>query len=118
METIEVSVDLREAGNKRVAGRLRREGKLPGIFYGPKTNPIPLQVSTKELLGSVPELEGSHLIRMKSQIPNLGDKVALIKDVQFHPITGMSIGKHSTSISRTIGCRIPPWITPLGLPVK
>ena len=88
METIEISVDPREAGNKRVAGRLRRAGKLPGVFYGPKTNPIPLQVSTKELLGSVPDLEGSHLIRMKSEIPILGDKVALIKDVQFHPVTG------------------------------
>ncbi len=45
-------------------------------------------MSTKELLGSVPELEGSHLIRMKSEFPTLGDKVALIKDVQFHPVTG------------------------------
>jgi len=88
LETIEISVDAREVGNKRVAGRLRRAGKLPGVFYGPKTNPIPLQVNTKELLGSVPDLEGSHLIRMKSKIPTLGDKVALIKDVQFHPVSG------------------------------
>ncbi len=87
METIEVSVDPREVGNKRVAGRLRRGGKLPGVLYGPKTNPIPLQVTTKELLGSVPELEGSHLIRIRSKSPILGGKVALIKDVQFHPVT-------------------------------
>ncbi len=109
MDTIEVSVDPREAGNKRVAGRLRREGKLPGVFYGPKTNPIPLQVSTKELLDSVPELEGSHLIRMKSEIPILGDKVALIKDVQFHPVTGeiLHFDLYEVDLTQKILVKIP-----------
>jgi large subunit ribosomal protein L25 len=109
LETIEVSVDPREAGNKRVAGRLRREGKLPGVFYGPKTNPIPLQVSTKELLGSVPELEGSHLIRMKSKFPILEDKVALIKDVQFHPVTGeiLHFDLYEVDLTQKILVKIP-----------
>jgi len=109
LETIEISVDPREAGNKRVAGRLRREGKLPGVFYGPKTNPIPLQVNTKELLGSVPELEGSHLILMKSKIPILGDKVALIKDVQFHPVTGeiLHFDLYEVDLTHKILLKIP-----------
>ncbi len=109
METIEISVDPREAGNKRVAGRLRREGKLPGVFYGPKTNPIPLQVNTKELVGSVPDLEGSHLIRMKSKIPILGDKVALIKDVQFHPVTGeiLHFDLYEVDLTHKILLKIP-----------
>ncbi len=109
METIEISVDPREAGNKRVAGRLRREGKLPGVFYGPKTNPIPLQVNTKELLGSVPDLEGSHLILMKSKIPILGDKVALIKDVQFHPVTGeiLHFDLYEVDLTHKILLKIP-----------
>ncbi len=109
METIDVSFDLREAGNKRVAGRLRREGKLPGVFYGPKTNPIPLQVNTKELLGSVPELEGSHLIRMRSKSPILGGKVALIKDVQFHPVTGeiLHFDLYEVDLTQKILVKIP-----------
>jgi len=109
LETIEISVDPREAGNKRVAGRLRREGKLPGVFYGPKTNPIPLQVNTKELLGSVPDLEGSHLILMKSKIPILGDKVALIKDVQFHPVTGeiLHFDLYEVDLTHKILVKIP-----------
>jgi len=109
LETIEISVDPREAGNKRVAGRLRREGKLPGVFYGPKTNPIPLQVNTKELVGSVPDLEGSHLIRMKSKIPILGDKVALIKDVQFHPVTGeiLHFDLYEVDLTHKILLKIP-----------
>lgn len=109
MATIEVSVDLREAGNKRVAGRLRREGKLPGVFYGPKKDPIPLQVNTKELVNNVPELEGSHLIRMKSKVPILEDRVALIKDVQFHPVTGeiLHFDLYEVDLTRKILIKIP-----------
>jgi large subunit ribosomal protein L25 len=33
-------------------------------------------------------LEGSHLLRLKSAAPGLSEKVALVKDVQFHPISG------------------------------
>lgn len=88
METIDVPIEPRETGSKRAAGRLRREGKLPGVFYGRKTNPVPLQVSRKELSDRIAELEGSHIIRIKSTSALLEDKVALIKEVQIHPVTG------------------------------
>ena len=31
---------------------------------------------------------------------------------------GMSVGRHFTVISRTMGCRMPPSATPTGLPMK
>jgi large subunit ribosomal protein L25 len=33
-------------------------------------------------------LEGSHLVRLKSPTTTLADKVALVKDMQYHPISG------------------------------
>jgi len=88
VETVEIQVEPREPGSKGRAKRLRREGKLPGIFYGPKLDPVPLEINKKEFLSRVAGLEGSHLIRVKSASPLLANKVALVKEMQFHPVTG------------------------------
>ena len=88
METVEIQMEPREVGSKRRVGRLRREGKIPGVFYGPKAEPVPLVVSKEEFLSRVADLEGSHLIRMRSASPLLANKVALVKEMQFHPVTG------------------------------
>ena len=53
METIEIPIELRDASDKRAAKRLRRTGNLPGVFYGPKSDPVPLQVNKRELLNSI-----------------------------------------------------------------
>ena len=109
METIDVPIEPREAGSKRAAGRLRREGKLPGVFYGRKTNPVPLQVSRKELSDRIAELEGSHIIRMKSTSALLEDKVALIKEVQIHPVTGdvIHLDLYEIDMTQKIAVKIP-----------
>ncbi|MGH7775329.1 MAG: 50S ribosomal protein L25 [Candidatus Binatia bacterium] len=88
METIELQIEPRERGSKGKAKQLRREGRLPGIFYGPKVETVPLEFNKKEFLSRVADLEGSHLIHIKSTSPLLADKVALVKGVQFHPVTG------------------------------
>jgi len=88
LETIEIPIELRDASDKRAVGRLRRNGNLPGVFYGPKVDAVPLQVNKRELLKSISNLGESHLIRMKSTSSALQDKVALIKEIQVHPVTG------------------------------
>lgn len=87
METVEVSVEAREVGNKRDAGRLRRNGKLPGVVYGRGTEGFAMQVDDRELRTRVGGLEGSHVLRFKSSAGNLDGKLVLIKNVQYHPVT-------------------------------
>jgi large subunit ribosomal protein L25 len=88
LETLEIQVDAREAGSKHKARRLRRGGKIPGILYGPKTEPVALEIDRKDFSSRVADLEGSHLVRLKSNSSALADRVALVKEVQYHPITG------------------------------
>ena len=88
METIEIQVEPRDAGTKGAVKRLRREGKVPGVFYGPKTAPVLLAVDRQQFATRVAELEGSHLIRIKSASPLLAEKVALVKETQLHPVSG------------------------------
>jgi large subunit ribosomal protein L25 len=88
LETIEIQVEPRDAGTKGAVKRLRRDGKVPGVFYGPTTPPVLLAVDRKQFSTRVADLEGSHLIRIKSASPLLAEKVALVKETQLHPVTG------------------------------
>ena len=88
METLEIRVDARDKKRKRDAKRLLRSGKIPGILYGPKTEAIALALDKREFSSRVADLEGSHLVRLKSDSSELADKVALVKDMQHHPISG------------------------------
>lgn len=87
METVEVSVESRRAGNKRDAGRLRRDGKLPGVVYGRGTDGVAMQVDQREISTRVGRLEGSHLLRLKSASDQLDGRLVLVKEVQHHPVT-------------------------------
>lgn len=88
METLEINVDERVKQRKRDARRLLRGGKIPAILYGPKTAPVALELNKKEFTSRVAGLEGSHLVRLKSSATTLADKVALVKEMQYHPISG------------------------------
>ncbi|MDE0034399.1 MAG: 50S ribosomal protein L25 [Deltaproteobacteria bacterium] len=87
METVEVPVETRQVGNKRDAGRLRRDGILPGVVYGRGTDGVAMQVNGRELRSRVGSLEGSHVLRFKSAAGSLDGRLVLIKNVQYHPVT-------------------------------
>lgn len=88
METLEIKAEAREKSRKRDAKRLLRNGKIPAVLYGPKTPSVPIQLDKREFFSRVAGLEGSHLVRLKSESSGLADKVALVKDMQYHPIRG------------------------------
>ena len=88
METLEIQANARAAGSKNHARRLRRSGKIPAVLYGPKTEAVALELDKKDFSTRVALLQGSHLVRLKSSVPALAEKVALVKEMQFHPISG------------------------------
>jgi large subunit ribosomal protein L25 len=88
LETLEIQANARAAGGKNHARRLRRSGKIPAVLYGPKTQAVALELDKKDFSTRVALLQGSHLVRLKSSLPELAEKVALVKEMQFHPISG------------------------------
>jgi large subunit ribosomal protein L25 len=109
LETLEIQVETREVGSKRQARRIRRDGKIPGVLYGPKTAPVPLELNKKEFSNRVAGLEGSHLVRLKSGSTALADKVALVKEMQYHPITGEVVHTdlYEVDLTARIQVRVP-----------
>ena len=109
METVEIQIEPRDSGSKGKVKELRRQGKLPGVFYGPKAQTVPLELDRKEFLSRVADLEGSRLIRIKSASPLLADRVALVKEMQFHPVTGEVVHAdfYEVDLSAKIRVKVP-----------
>jgi large subunit ribosomal protein L25 len=106
LETLEIQVEARDVKNKREARRLRRDGKIPGVLYGPRTPAVPVELNKKEFSNRVAGLEGSHLIRLKSESAALASKVALVKEMQYHPITGDVIHTDLYEVDLTVKIQV------------
>ena len=88
METVELTAEPRTRAGKGPTRQMRREGKVPAIFYGPKRGVSMIVVDAKEFSQKVSRLEGSHLIRLRSDAEEISNRVALIKETQYHPVSG------------------------------
>jgi large subunit ribosomal protein L25 len=109
LETIEIQVEPRETKSKGAAKRVRRLGKIPGIFYGPKAETVPFQINSKDFVARVAGIEGSHLIRIKSDTTSLADRVALVKEMQFHPVSGqiLHVDFYEVDLKAKIRVKVP-----------
>ncbi len=84
MSTLELKS--RERSGKGAARALRREGNLPGVVYGAKKEPQPVQMNAHEFM-MASRVEGffSHLQTLSLD----GKEVkVLARDVERHPVTG------------------------------
>ncbi|MGH7817558.1 MAG: 50S ribosomal protein L25 [Candidatus Binatia bacterium] len=109
METLEIQADARDKKRKRDAKRLLRGGKIPGVLYGPNTPTVTLELDKREFTNRVAGLEGSHLVRLKSSSNALAEKVALVKEMQYHPISGEVIHAdlYEVDLTAKIQVRVP-----------
>jgi large subunit ribosomal protein L25 len=109
VESIEIKVEPRETGAKGKTKSLRRAGKIPGIFYGPKSASVALAIDSRDFVARVAGIEGSHLIRIASQAEALANKVALVKDMQFHPVTGavQHVDFYEVDLAERITVKVP-----------
>jgi large subunit ribosomal protein L25 len=85
MEQFELKVEKRTIIGKRVKD-LRKEGFVPAVLYGPKTEPVPIQCDERELQRVLARAGGTNLISLrigKARTPN----VALAREVQRDVIT-------------------------------
>jgi large subunit ribosomal protein L25 len=87
MQAVELRAELRAGSGKEMARSLRRSGKFPAVFYGPKRETVTIEIDSREFRLKISSLEGSHLIRLASTVSDLNDKMVLVKETQLHPVT-------------------------------
>lgn len=98
------------AERRRVIGkqvrRLRRSGQVPGIFYGPRMEPLPIQVSHKILSEVCRQAGGSTLIQV---VLDGNTYPALIRDLQRDPISQeiLHLDLERVDLERPITTQVP-----------
>jgi large subunit ribosomal protein L25 len=85
METTTLQAEVRDSRGKGPARRLRAEGKVPGVFYGPGLEPTPLTLSPKELTKALRGERGRNVV-FKLSVGGK-DELAMVKEVSTDPVT-------------------------------
>lgn len=85
MERPVLKAEIREGTGKGVTRKLREKGFIPAVFYGPRSQTIPLVINPKELsLTLQTEAGGNVLIDLEIQKGDqLERKVVMVKELQF-----------------------------------
>jgi large subunit ribosomal protein L25 len=85
METTTLQAEVRAGRGKGPARRLRAEGKVPGVFYGPGVEPTPLTLSPKELTKALRGERGRNVV-FKLSVDGK-DELAMVRDLTTDPVT-------------------------------
>lgn len=109
METLEISANVRLERGKGPSRRMRRAGRVPGTFYGPERSAVAIDVDAKEFTTKVSNLEGSHLIRLASDTAELAGRVALVRELQYHPVSGalLHADLYEIDLTKKIAIKVP-----------
>ncbi len=86
MDMSELTIRKRDGVGKGIAKRLRRVGEVPAILYG-GGDPVKVTVVPKDIFRIIHGHEGSTPL-LKLSFADTGEsKMAIIRDMQFHPVS-------------------------------
>jgi large subunit ribosomal protein L25 len=88
-----LTAEIREGIGKEKARKLREKGLVPAIFYGPKSQTIPLVIDSKEFMKALQTEAGENVlidldIRKGEQLDR---KVVMLKDIQIDPLQRITL---------------------------
>ena len=86
MQSVELNVSKRDGGTP--AKVLRRDGIVPGVFYGAGSSPVAVEVDAKEFRRRGRTGHGAHLIRFVSEESRINGALVLVREIQAHPVSG------------------------------
>jgi len=116
MPDFTLKVEKRDGLGKGPSKRLRRDGKIPGVLYGPHDKPTPIYLDRKEFETLV-HAGGRHsIITLKAGWRKRGI-MAVIKDVQRDPVTDFPIHLDLQHVSLTEKVTVSVPIVAVGVPI-
>ena len=90
-QNIVVKVEERKAGGSNAAGRIRREGKVPGIVYGLGLDPFPVAAEARRLEEILHLESGRNTIFTLQLAGQDRSRAVMIRDLQRDPVTDRMI---------------------------
>ena len=87
MEISELKASRRKDIGKGVARRLRKNGFVPAVVYGSKTEPVLLSINSAELIKILKGKEENVFINLHVDNDKKIEKFTLIKELQIEPVS-------------------------------
>ena len=113
-DKINLPAERRESIGSASVGRLRRGGKIPGVVYGASQENYAIQLSNKAFR-DILRNSASEQILVNLQIEGAKEKnkLALIQDVQHHPLSGqiLHIDFNAVDENQDLNARVPVELT-------
>jgi len=109
MEINGLNALVRAASGKGHSRRLRKEGMIPAVFYGPGTKSILLNVNAAELMMLRKKEEKGFIKLMIADQDNKFEKLAVLKELQIEPLSRRLIHAdfHEITLDHTFTFEIP-----------
>ncbi len=84
-ELMRIPIEIRDRVGKGVARKLRRQGKIPGIVYGPGQSPVPIALDPRYVV-SLLERGAAENTLLELDAGNGQKFLCLLKDYQLEPV--------------------------------
>jgi large subunit ribosomal protein L25 len=110
LEQIDLKAQVRKEIGKGPARTLRREGRMPAVLYGQKTDSILLSIDIGEFEKIVKKANiGSLLLNLQIQNGKTLTRPAMIKELQTNPVTGafLHVDFYEIDMQRKIKVSVP-----------
>jgi large subunit ribosomal protein L25 len=110
LKQVELSANIRQSSGNGPARRLRREGSMPAVLYGPTTSPVMLAVNIRDLEHVVQKGNLRRTIfSLTVQGSQTGAKPVVIKELQAHPVTGrfLHVDFYEIDMNRKLRIMVP-----------
>lgn len=119
MKEITITASPRQSGGKGFARRVRIAGNIPGVVYGPETQPSAIAVSEREFRTALKTAGGVHGSIFTLNVDGRQSKV-IVREIQRDPLTSRvtHIDFHAISMNKPIHIEIPINFTGIAKGVK
>ncbi len=88
LEAIELKVEKRTGSGKGVGRKLRKNGKIPGVFYGFRADAVSLTLDPAELREALETpRKRNTILRLTSDDSNINGRIVMVKEMQRNPLT-------------------------------
>ena len=116
MEKIGMEAQKREALGKEASKKMRREGIVPAVIYGPTIDTTPLEINFKDLSKILDTGCRENVlidVKIKGINKTAMSKTVIIKDVQRHPVKGSikHVDLYEVQMDKVIRVNVPVHIT-------
>ena len=120
MKSVALKSYPRTAKGTIAARKIRGQGRIPAVMYGPKSDPRSLEVEHKTIEGLMKQSVGEHLLIDLSIEDEQASRLTLLQEIQHHPLNGrvLHIDFHEVNPDEEVEIEVPVETTGEAVGVK